>query len=63
MKHLVLQKTRYILTNSWFGLLIPSGLHQLLAASEKASEKQSTGLPPHPAEARLSRSTSSKVHP
>lgn len=62
MKHLVLEKTKYLLTNSWLGLLIPSGVHQLLV-SEKPAEKQSTGFRHHPAEARLSRSAGSKVRP
>lgn len=63
MKHLVLEKTKYILTNSWLGLLIPAGVHQLLNLSEKPSEKQAGNFRHHPAESRLSRSTGSKLRP
>ncbi len=63
MKHLVLEKTKYILTNSWLGLLIPAGMYQLLNLSEKTSEKQAGNFRHHPAESRLSRSAGSKLRP
>jgi hypothetical protein len=63
MKHFVLEKTRYILTNSWLGLLIPVGVHQLLMAPEKTSEKQGGNFRQHPAESRLSRSAGSTLRP
>ena len=35
MKYFVLEKTKYILNNSWIGYLIPAGVHQLLNFAEK----------------------------
>jgi hypothetical protein len=67
MKSFVLEKTKYILTNSWFGLFIPAGVHQLLNIAEKSfsspSEKQQTIFRAHPAESRISRSAASKAKP
>jgi hypothetical protein len=66
MKSFVLEKTRYLLTNSWFGLLVPAGVHQLLNLTEKSStvEKQiSTTRRHHPAEFRISRQPGSKAKP
>lgn len=63
MKYFVLEKTKHILTNSWLGLLIPAGVHQLLNSSEKPSEKQAGNFRHHPAESRLSRSADSKLRP
>jgi hypothetical protein len=63
MKYFVLEKTRYILNNSWLGLLIPAGVHQLINQVEKTTEKQSNNLRQHPAESKISRSVGSKVRP
>jgi hypothetical protein len=63
MKYFVLEKTKYILTNSWLGFFIPAGVHQLLNLSEKPSEKQSGNFRQHPAESRISRSAGSKLRP
>ena len=63
MKYFVLEKTRHILTNSWLGLLIPAGVHQLLNLSEKSSEKQGSNFRHHPAESRISRSAGAKLRP
>jgi hypothetical protein len=67
MKYFVLQKTKYILTNSWLGLLLPAGVHQLLNFADKSSgssiEKQQTSFRLHPAEYRLPRTNGSKAKP
>ncbi|MBO9570700.1 MAG: hypothetical protein J7497_00590 [Chitinophagaceae bacterium] len=63
MKHLVLEKTKYILTNSWLGLLLPAGVHQLLSLTDRQAEKQSSSFRNHPAESRLSRSAGAKSRP
>ncbi len=65
MKSIVLEKTRYILTNSWFGLLLPAGVHQLLNISEKTaiSEKSQNSFRAHPAESRISRAHATKARP
>ncbi len=65
MKSVVLQKTKYILANSWFGLLLPAGVHQLLNIPEKAmiSEKPQNSFRAHPAESRISRTPASKARP
>jgi hypothetical protein len=63
MKYFVLEKTRYILNNSWLGLLIPAGVHQLINQADKSPEKQSGSFRQHPAESRISRSAGSKVRP
>lgn len=57
MKSLVLEKTKSLLTNSWLGLLLPAGVHQLLNISEKVSERQPNMFRQHPAESRPSRSS------
>lgn len=64
MKSIVLEKTRYILTNSWLGLLLPAGVHQLLNSAERSTpaEKQSS-YRAHPAETRVSRNPASKARP
>jgi hypothetical protein len=66
MKSFVLEKTKYLLNNSWFGLLLPAGVHQLLSLAEKNSgtEKQiSTIRRHHPAEFKISRQPGSKAKP
>ncbi len=63
MKYFVLEKTKYILNNSWLGLLIPAGVHQLINQAEKTPVKQVQNLRQHPAESRLSRSAGAKVRP
>ena len=66
MKYFVLEKTKYILNNSWIGYLIPSGVHQLLNIAEKASvsaDKPSSSYRSHPAESRMSRTVASKARP
>ena len=66
MKYFVLEKTKYILNNSWIGYLIPAGVHQLLNIAEKASvsaDKPSTSHRSHPAETRISRTIASKARP
>jgi hypothetical protein len=66
MKSFVLEKTKYLLNNSWLGLLVPAGVHQLLSLAEKnaATEKQiSTSRRHHPAEFRISRQPGSKAKP
>jgi hypothetical protein len=66
MKYFVLEKTKYILNNSWIGLLIPAGVHQLLNIAEKSSvsaDKPSTSYKSHPAETRISRTITSKARP
>ena len=67
MKSFVLGKTKYLLTNSWFGLLVPAGVHQLLNFAEKSGsqEKAASGGVSriHPAEGRISRHPGSKVKP
>ncbi len=58
MKFSVLGTTKYILTNSWIGLLLPAGVHQLLNIAEKSpptTEKQPNPYRAHPAESRMSR--------
>lgn len=65
MKYFVLEKTKYILNNSWFGYLIPAGVHQLLNIAEKssvASDKPSSNRA-HPAEMRITRTVASKAKP
>lgn len=65
MKYFVLEKTKYILTNSWIGYLIPAGVHQLLNIAEKSAlpaDKPSSKTA-HPAETRLSRTVASKARP
>lgn len=56
MKTLVLEKTRYILTNSWLGVLLNQ-------ATERAADKPSANVRQHPAESRISRTPGSKVKP
>ena len=66
MKYFVLEKTRYILNNSWIGYLIPAGVHQLLNIAEKSSvsaEKPGSSYRAHPAETRISRTIASKARP
>lgn len=67
MKSFVLEKTRYLLTNSWFGLLIPAGVHQLLNIADKSSaanpEKSLSAYRAHPAESRMTRQTPSTTKP
>jgi hypothetical protein len=66
MKYFVLEKTRYILNNSWIGYLVPSGVHQLLNIAEKSfvsAEKSPTSYKSHPAETRVSRTIASKARP
>jgi hypothetical protein len=66
MKYFVLEKTKYILNNSWIGYLIPAGVHQLFNIAEKASvsaDKPATSFRSHPAETRMSRSSASKAKP
>jgi hypothetical protein len=66
MKSFVLEKTKYILNNSWIGFLIPAGVHQLINIAEKSSspaEKSSTSFRSHPAETRISRTIASKAKP
>lgn len=64
MKYFVLEKTKYILYNSWIGYLIPAGVHQLLNIAEKSavSEKPAS-FTAHPAETRISRTIASKARP
>ena len=66
MKYFVLEKTKYILNNSWIGYLIPAGVHQLLNIAEKSTvsaEKTPASFRAHPAETRISRSIASKAKP
>jgi hypothetical protein len=66
MKYFVLEKTKYILNNSWIGYLIPAGVHQLLNIAEKSTvsaDKPSTSFKSHPAETRISRTIASKAKP
>lgn len=66
MKYFVLEKTRYILNNSWIGYLIPAGVHQLLNITEKpvvSADKPSASYRSHPAETRISRTIASKARP
>jgi hypothetical protein len=67
MKSFVLEKTKYFLTNSWIGLLLPAGVHHLLQVAEKSSspvpEKNVSGFRSHPAESRISRHAGSKAKP
>jgi hypothetical protein len=66
MKSFVIEKTKYLLNNSWFGLLVPAGVHQLLNLADRNSavEKQiSTSRRHHPAEFRISRQPGSKAKP
>jgi hypothetical protein len=66
MKYFVLEKTKYILNNSWIGYLIPAGVHQLLNIAEKSSvsaDKPATSYKSHPAETRNSRTIASKARP
>jgi hypothetical protein len=65
MKSIVLEKTKYILTNSWLGLLLPAGVHQLLNIAEKAavSDKSQNNYRAHPAESKISRTSASKTRP
>jgi len=66
MKYFVLEKTKYLLNNSWIGYLIPAGVHQLLNIAEKStvsSEKPSASYKSHPAESRISRTIASKARP
>jgi len=68
MKSFVLEKTKYILSNSWIGYLIPAGVHQLINIAEKnltttSAEKPSASFTSHPAESRISRSAGSQAKP
>jgi len=66
MKYFVLEKTKYILTNSWIGYLIPAGVHQLLNIAEKSGtpeNKPTASYRSHPAESRISRTIASKARP
>jgi hypothetical protein len=65
MKHFVLEKTKYILNNSWFGLLIPVGLHQLLNSEKSSSSQEKTpgSFRAHPAETRNTRKYPSRNRP
>ena len=65
MKSFVLEKTKSLLTNSWFGLLLPAGVHHLLNATEKnnSPEKPVSTYRAHPAESRISRNIGSKNRP
>jgi hypothetical protein len=66
MKSFVIEKTKYLLNNSWFGLLVPAGVHQLLNLAEKSSANEknvSTMHRHHPAEFRISRQPGSKAKP
>jgi hypothetical protein len=66
MKYFVLEKTKYILNNSWIGYLIPAGVHQLLNIAEKSSssaDKPTASYKSHPAETRISRTIASKARP
>lgn len=65
MKYFVLEKTKYILNNSWIGYLIPAGVHQLLNGTEKSSTSgdKPSSFKAHPAETRISRTIASKARP
>jgi hypothetical protein len=67
MKSFVLEKTKYILSNSWIGYLIPAGVHQLINIAEKnlssSAEKSSASFTSHPAESRISRTAGSQAKP
>lgn len=65
MKSFVLEKTRYILTNSWFGLLLPAGVHQLLSSERQAipAEKTPSAYRLHPAESKIVRNPGSRNKP
>lgn len=67
MKSFVLEKTKYILTSSWLGLLIPAGVHQLFQLAEKSgsspAERNHGGFRAHPAESRISRNPATKARP
>lgn len=64
MKSFVLEKTKYIVNNSWLGLLLPAGVHQLLNLAEKEpQEKAVRAFRSHPAESRLNRNIGSKNRP
>lgn len=62
MKSIVIEKTKYILTNHWLGLLIPAGIHQLLNNSEKVMVAERIRVA-HPAEYRVARNPGSKARP
>ena len=65
MKSIVLEKTKYILANSWLGFLLPAGVHQLLNISEKSSvsDKNQNTFRAHPAESRISRTPATHARP
>lgn len=67
MKYFVLEKTKYLLTNSWIGLLIPAGVHQLINNADKSltspPEKQQSSFRAHPAETRMTRSSAARIKP
>lgn len=64
MKSFVLEKTKSLLTNSWFGLLLPAGVHQLLSSPERTPVEKAPGVyRAHPAETRINRNLGSKNRP
>lgn len=65
MKYFVLEKTKYLLNNSWIGLLIPAGVHQLLNTVDKPANNtdKPASYRAHPAESRISRTVASKARP
>jgi hypothetical protein len=65
MKQFVLEKTKFILSNSWVGLFIPVGLHQLLNSEKTSSsqEKTPSSFRAHPAETRNTRKYPSRNRP
>lgn len=67
MKSLVIEKSRYILSNTWLGLLLPAGVHRLLNLSLTPQSiiayKQPERFQAHPAEFRLSRTIQSTNRP
>ncbi len=62
MKLIVLEKARHLIHNSWLGLFIPAGIHQLLKTVEKKEGKIQPSLS-HPAEVRNCRPFNSGVRP
>jgi hypothetical protein len=65
MKYLVLQKTKYILNNSWISALLPAGVSDFLKINEKGTPQaeKSFNFRSHPAESRIPRSTAAKTRP
>ena len=65
MKQFVIQKTKYLLNSSWIGPLLPAGIHQLVEQAERShpSGRAATNFRNHPAESRISRSSTPNLRP